>query len=131
MVPAQANDSDFEDITSEGSGVILSSKLDIGGSFQGKLVEFQQNRKYPKNQNLVMLGDDGETFTVLTSGTLNYAIKDNKFEIGRTYRVTRLENKDVKGKSTTTFQIQRLREDGSTAAPTQNDEKPAGARNSK
>lgn len=122
------NESDYEDIT---SNVVMATKLDIGGSFQGKLLEIVDNAKYAAQgaKDLIMEDEDGKEFRVFTGGSLKYAIKEGKFEVGRTYKVTRLENKTVKGKSSTQFQIQRLRADGSTAAPTVSDSKPASLRN--
>lgn len=123
----QQNNEQYEDITRD-TNVVITSKLAIGASIQGKLLGMEANRNYPTNKNLILAGADGKTTTVLTSGSLNYAIKDGKFEVGRTYKITRLENKTIKGKSSTQFQIQRLKEDGSVAAPTENNAKPAGGR---
>lgn len=118
----------FEDITNSNK-TVSSAKLDIGGTIQGKVVAIETSEKYPEKKNLVLLNEAGEEVTVFTSGSLNYAVQDGKFEVGRTYRITRLENKLTKrGASRTQFQIQRLREDGSTAAPTENNAKPATAR---
>lgn len=122
---AQLNDQ-FEDITSSNK-TVTSAKLDIGASFQGKLLAIEASAKYENKKNLVMEDADGNEFTVFTSGSLNYAVEDGKFEIGRTYRITRLENKlTKKGASRTQFQIQRLRADGEVAAPATNAAAPAG-----
>lgn len=115
-----SNNEQFEDITNNSNKVVVAAKLDVGGNFQGKLLDITTNRKYENNKDLVMEDEQGKQFIVFTSGSLRYAIQDGKFEVGRTYRVTRLENKMVKGKSSSQFQIQRLREDGAVAAPTQN-----------
>lgn len=118
----------FEDITG-GIKTISSAKLDVGASIQGKLVELETNRQYPDKKNLVLETEDGQRVVVFTSGTLNYAVQDGKFEIGRTYLITRLESKKTKtGANRTQFQIQRLREDGTAAAPAENNTKPATAR---
>lgn len=118
---------ELEDITSSGNFVI-TSKLAIGASVSGKLLGLEANRNYPDNKNLILENADGDKVTVLTSGNLNYAIKDGKFEVGRSYVITRKENKMIKGKSSTQYQIQRVRADGSIAAPAENNEKPAGGR---
>lgn len=118
----------FEDITNTNK-TVSSAKLDIGGTIQGKLVAIEASQKYPEKKNLVMQNEAGEEVTVFTSGSLNYAVQDGKFEVGRTYLITRLENKMTKkGASRTQFQIQRLREDGSAAVPTENNSKPSTAR---
>lgn len=119
--------SNLEDITG-GGNIVSASKIAIGATIEGKLLALEQNRTYPDNKNLVLENTDGEKFTVFTSGNLNYAIKDGKFEVGRSYVITRKENKMIKGKSSTQFQIQRVRADGSVAAPTENNAKPAGGR---
>lgn len=124
-MPAKNNA--LEDITSSGNFVI-TSKLAIGATVEGKLLGLEVNRNYPDNKNLILENAAGEKVTVLTSGNLNYAIKDGKFEIGRSYVITRKENKMIKGKSSTQYQIQRVRADGTVAAPTENNEKPAGGR---
>lgn len=117
----------YEDITNDGT-VIKSAKMDIGGSFQGTLTAIEASVKYPEKKNLAFEDADGNPFVVFTSGTLNYAVVDGKFEVGRTYRVTRLENKlTPKGASRTQYRIERLKSDGQVAgAPSQNTEKPAG-----
>ena len=116
----------FEDIGGLGK-LVKSAQLPIGASFRGKLVSLQASSKYPERQNLIMEETDGTPFTVFTSGTLSYAVKDGKLEVGQTYRVTRLENKAAKGGTTRTqFKIERLKGNGSVAAPGVNDAKPAG-----
>lgn len=118
-----SNESEYEDIT---SNVVAATKLAIGGNFQGKLLDIVDNVRYKDQgaKDLIMEDEEGKEFRVFTGGSLKYAIQDGKFEVGRTYRVTRLENKTVKGKSSTQFQIQRLKADGAIAAPTVNDAKP-------
>jgi hypothetical protein len=116
----------FEDIGGLGK-LVKSAQLPIGGTFRGKLVSLQASSKYPDRQNLIMEDAEGEPFTVFTSGTLSYAVKDGKLEIGQTYRVTRLENKPSKGGTTRTqFKIERLKGNGSVATPGVVDAKPAG-----
>ena len=117
----------FEDVTYGNGKLVKTAKLVIGESFRGKLVGLRASRKYPDKQNLIMEEADGTPFTVFTSGTLSYAIKDGKLEVGQTYRITRLENKPSKGgTSRTQFKIERLKSDGSVSAPGVNNAKPAG-----
>lgn len=121
------NNEQYEDITGSGGKVVSSAKLAIGASIQGKLVALEDNTNYEGKKNLVLEDANGARTVVFTSGSLSYAVEDGKFEIGRTYRITRLENKITKrGQSRTQFQIQRLRADGAVAAPTENSAKPAG-----
>jgi len=117
----------FEDVTYANGKLVKTAQLAIGDSFRGKLVSLQASSKYPERQNLLMEEADGTPFTVFTSGTLNYAVKDGKLEIGQTYRITRLENKPAKGgTSRTQFKIERLKSNGSVAAPGVNNVKPVG-----
>jgi len=117
---------EFEDVTGSGK-LVKTAKLAIGGSFRGKLVSLQASSKYPDRQNLLMEETDGPPFTVFTSGTLSYAVKDGKLEVGQTYRITRLEDKAAKGGTQRTqFKIERLKSNGAVAAPGVNNVKPSG-----
>lgn len=110
---------EYDDIT-KSVNTLASAKMAIGDTIEGKLKGLEVNQKYPDKQNLILVGNDGKELIVFTSGSLTYAVKDGKFEVGRTYRITRLENKITKrGASRTQFQIQRLREDGNVAVPTE------------
>lgn len=116
----------FEDISGLGK-LVKTAKLAVGESFRGKLVSLQVSSKYPDRQNLVMEEADGTPFLVFTSGTLSYAVKDGKLEVGQTYRITRQEDKAAKGGTNrTTFKIERLKSDGSAAGPGVNNVKPTG-----
>lgn len=118
---------EFEDVTYGNGKLVKTAKLAIGDSFRGKLVSLQVSTKYPERQNLIMEEADGTPFTVFTSGTLSYAVKDGKLEVGQTYRITRLENKPAKGgTSRTQFKIERLKGNGTVAAPGVNNVKPSG-----
>lgn len=118
---------EYEDVTYGNGKLVKSATLAIGDSFRGKLVSLQASTKYPDRQNLIMEEADGTPFTVFTSGTLSYAVKDGKLELGQTYRVTRLENKPTKGGTPRTqFKIERLKSNGSVAAPGVNNVKPSG-----
>jgi hypothetical protein len=116
---------EFEDIT-QSDNVVKSAKLAIGESFQGTLKALEENGVYDGKKDLIMVGADGKEFTVWSSGSLNYAIQEDKFEVGRTYRITRLENKASKNGARTMFKIERLKEDGSVAAPKTNATAPKG-----
>ena len=117
----------FEDVTYGNGKLVKTAKLAVGDSFRGKLVSLQASSKYPDRQNLIMEETDGTPFTVFTSGTLSYAVQDGKLEVGQTYRITRLENKVTKtGTPRTNFKIERLKSNGSVAAPGVNTTKPAG-----
>ena len=118
-------ESQWEDVG--GGNVVRSAQLAIGASFAGKVIALEASSQFPEKKNLVMEDASGNEFVVFASGSLSYAIEDGKIELGRTYKVTRLENKATKnGTSRTMFQIQRLKADGTDAAPTTNAAKPAG-----
>jgi hypothetical protein len=116
----------FEDVSGNGK-LVKTAQLAIGDSFRGKLVSLQVSTRYPDRQNLCMEDTEGEPFLVFTSGSLSYAVKDGKLEVGQTYRITRLENKPSKGGTTRTqFKIERLKSNGSVASPGVNTIKPSG-----
>ena len=116
----------FEDVTGGGK-LVKTAKLTIGESFRGKLVSLQASTKYPDRQNLQMEEADGTPFLVFTSGSLSYAVQDGKLEVGQTYRITRQEDKATKtGARRTMFKIERLKSNGTVAAPGVNDVKPVG-----
>lgn len=116
----------FEDVSGNGK-LIKTAKLAVGESFRAKLVAFKASTKYPDRQNLLMEEADGTPITVFTSGSLSYAVKDGKLELGQTYRITRQENKPSKGGTTRTqFKIERLKSNGTVAAPGVNNVKPTG-----
>ncbi len=121
---------EYEDVTYGNNKLVKSAKLEIGGSFRGKLLGMQESTKYPGKQNLLMEEADGTPFTVFTSGSLDFAVSKGQFEIGQTYRITRQENKTFTGKfgksSATQFKIERLKSDGNVAAPGVNNAKPTG-----
>lgn len=115
------SNNEFEDITGSGNKTLATARMAVGETFQGTLVEVEASAKYPEKKNLVMEDGEGHRTVLFTSGSLNYAVQDGKFEVGRTYRITRIENKlTKKGQSRTQFQIQRLRDDGSAAVPAEN-----------
>lgn len=121
----------FEEVTYDGNGkLVKTAKLAIGDSFRGKLVSLQASSKYPERQNLTMEETDGTPFTVFTSGTLSKAVKEGKLEVGQTYRITRKENRTFKGQygqaTETVFKIERLKGNGTVAAPGVNNVKPSG-----
>lgn len=117
---------EFEDIGGAGK-LVKTAKLTIGEAFRGKLVGMVESSKFEGRQNLLMEESNGTPFTVFTSGSLSYAVQDGKLEVGQTYRITRLENKATKtGTARTQFKIERLKSNGSVAAPGVNDVKPTG-----
>jgi hypothetical protein len=117
---------EFEDVSGQGK-LVKTAKIAVGESFRGKLVGLQTSTKYPERQNLLMEESDGTPFVVFTSGTLSYAVKDGKLEVGQTYRITRQENQATKsGTPRTKFKIERLKSNGAVAAPGVNNAKPAG-----
>lgn len=117
----------FEDVTYGNGKLVKTAQLAIGESFRGKLVSLQVSAKYPDRQNLLMEETDGTPFVVFTSGSLSYAVKDGKLEVGQTYRITRQENRPSKGGTTRTqFKIERLKSNGAVAAPGVKNDKPRG-----
>jgi len=128
---AQLNNDAFEDIETQ-TAAITTAKLSIGAAFQGEFLGYEESRKYEGKQNLLIKDETGKELVVFTSGNLNYAKKDDLLEVGRVYKITRLENRiNKKGLSITQFRIQRLKADGAVAAPTENNVKPEGRQSKK
>lgn len=120
-----------------GSKALSTSKMAIGDSFEGTFLALKENTtsqfekkdsegNIVKQYNLVMKNTAGEEVTVFSSGTLNYKISDGVFEAGRTYKITRLENK--KGIKAGQFLVQVKKADGalSNGAPGVNATVPKG-----
>jgi len=120
---------EFEDVTYD-TKLVKSAKLEVGGSFRGKLIAIEDSKKYPDKKDLLMEETDGTVFKVFTSGSLDFAVEKGQFEVGQTYRITRQENKTFTGKfgkgTSTQFKIERLKSNGTVAAPGVNNAKPAG-----
>ena len=88
------------------SEAVKLTSLDIGASVTGYVLSFVPSLQNPDNQNIFMRSEDGEhTFYVYTAGNMKYLINDGKIEKGLLTKITRLENKNVKGKTSSQFEV--------------------------
>ena len=121
-----------------GTKVVSTSKMAIGDSFEGTYTgrtenttsQFEKKDKegnLVQQYNLLFVDAAGEAILLYPSGTINYKISDDAFELGRYYKITRLENK--KGIKAGQFSVQVRKDNGalSNGAPKVNNAKPSGA----
>lgn len=100
----------FRDIN-EKLEVIKTSEMEVGTSFEGYVVGFQEGQ-YGTNMRMQV---NGEEKMVFTSGSLKWAIKDNKIKLGQLTRITRLPDEKKKGAkgtiTATKFKVEQDPED--------------------
>ena len=77
------------------------TELKVGESLTGYLLAIKESTQYEGRYNLSML-IEGERTTVPAVGNLHYIVADGKLVAGRLTRITREENKKVKGGKTST-----------------------------
>ncbi len=82
------------------------SQIDVGSSVTGYVVRFVPSKHNPENMNILLQAEDSsDTFYVYTSGNMKYLIGDGKIREGLLTKITRLADKNVKGKTSTQFQV--------------------------
>ena len=81
--------------------------LAVGGEIIGYVTGFEPSLQNPENMNLLMRGTDGTTFRVYTAGNIKYMIKDGKIQTGLLTKIVRLDDKNVKGKVSSQFDVQQ------------------------
>lgn len=90
---------------------VKTSEMEVGSSIEGYVVGFQEG---PYGTNLRMQVD-GEVKLVFSSGSLKWAIKDNKLKLGALTRITRLQDEKKKGAkgtiTATKFKVEQDTED--------------------
>ncbi len=79
--------------------------LEVGGELIGYVTGFEPSLQNPENMNLIMRGTDGASFRVYTAGNIKYMIKDGKIQTGLLTKIVRLEDKNVKGKISSQFEV--------------------------
>lgn len=79
--------------------------LEVGGEIIGYVTGFEPSLQNPENMNLLMRGTDGNTFRVYTAGNIKYMIKDGKIQTGILTKIVRLNDKNVKGKMSSQFDV--------------------------
>ncbi len=102
----------FQNVNNKSGGGKATSEavkltgLEVGGSVTGYVLSFVPSLQNPDNQNIFMRSEDGEhTFYVYTAGNMKYLINDGKIEKGLLTKIVRLEDKMVKGKKSSQFEV--------------------------
>lgn len=82
----------FKDVN-EKLECVKTSEMEVGSSVEGYVVGFQEGQ-YGTN---IRMQVDGQVKLVFSSGSLKWAIKDNKIKLGLLTRITRLQDEKKKG----------------------------------
>jgi len=91
----------FESV-SDNRDFIISSKMEVGAEIEGYVVEFTEG-KY--GTNLLMENKSGDRFMVVPSGNMRYYLEDKLIIPGLYTKIVRRPNQDVKGRSTSWFEV--------------------------
>lgn len=83
------------------------TELKTGESLVGYVIGFEQNAMYKDKTNLIMQDENGERLVLSPAGNLQYMIKDGKIKAGLLTRITRVEDKKVKGKTSTQVTVEQ------------------------
>lgn len=97
----------FKNINQQASGSISATKMAIGSSVEGYVTGFEPSLQNPENMNLMLKVADGTTVRFYTAGNLKYMIKDGKIATDILTRITRTEDKNVKGKNSSQFTVEQ------------------------
>jgi hypothetical protein len=105
-----------------GQGSITFKKLTelkVGESVTGYLLGIDTSTKIEGAQNL-RLRIDGTVFSYSAAGNVKYMIRDGELQFGQNTRITRLEDRKVKGKSSSNFKVEQDPDDVVEGAPATN-----------
>jgi hypothetical protein len=98
----------------DGEPVALTS-LAIGEAVEGYCVGHMKSKHENGGDNLIFTDKvTGDKFAVYTAGNVKYQIRDNEIEYGYFTRITRLDDKMIKGKKSTQY---RTEQDSDDKAP--------------
>jgi hypothetical protein len=102
--------------------MLKANNLEVGGTITGYFIGSMPSTQYEGQHNMFMQVD-GERVTVPAVGNLKYLINDGKLTAGLLTRITRTEDKKVKGgKKSSQFTVEQDPEDsisvGGSASPT-------------
>lgn len=98
----------FQDVNNRNSAdrTQKATDLKVGESILGYVTDIRDG-KIEGSKNLFLKGKDGSSVLFFTAGNLKYMIKDNKIAVGSYTRITRLEDKSVKGKKSSQFKVEQ------------------------
>ena len=103
----------FQNVNSRSSGgratrdPIKLTGLKVGDSVTGHVLNFVDSLQNPDNKNILLQLEDGGTAYVYTAGNVKYMINDGKIQEGLLTRITRIDDKTVKGKRSSQFTVEQ------------------------
>jgi hypothetical protein len=102
----------FQNVSNKSSGgkatgePVKLTSMKQGDSITGFVLSFVDSLQNPDNKNIFMRSEDGSsTFYVYTAGNVKYLINDGKISEGLLTKITRIADKDVKGKKSSQFEV--------------------------
>lgn len=81
--------------------------MKVGETITGYVVRIEQSRKHENQSNMVIREESGAEYLLFSAGNLRYLLGDQKIKTGLLTQITRLEDKVVKGKPSTQFDVQQ------------------------
>lgn len=97
----------FQNVQTNVGSSIAGTKMTIGSSVEGYVVGTEPSLQNPENSNLLLKVADGTTIRFYTAGNLKYLIRDGKVATGLLTRITRIDDKNVKGKMSSQFTVEQ------------------------
>ncbi len=97
----------FQDVNSKTSAdrTQKATDLKVGEAILGYVTNIVDSKLGGKN--IVLKGKDGSTTLFFTAGNLRYMLQDNKVAVGQYTRITRIESKQVKGKTSSQYKVEQ------------------------
>lgn len=94
------------------SNTMKATAMEVGSSVEGYVARFEASRMVEGQQNIILQTKDGEQLVFFTAGNIKYMINDGKIREGLYTRITRNEDKKVKGgKVSSQFTVEQDPED--------------------
>lgn len=100
----------FKNVNGDAGQFKKLTDLEVGGSITGYFLGTRVSTQIEGAVSLLML-IDGERFAVSAAGNVKYMLQDGKLYPGQNTRITRVDDKKVKGKKSTQFTVEQDAED--------------------
>lgn len=100
----------FKNVNGEGGQFKKLTELEVGDSITGYFLGTRASTQIEGALSLIML-IEGERFFVSAAGNVKYMLQDGKLTPGCNTKITRTEDKKVKGKKSTQFTVEQDDED--------------------
>ncbi len=96
----------FQNLTT--SEPVKLTAMKVGASVVGYCLGFIPSKQNPDNSNIIMREENGSgTFYIYTAGNVKYLVRDGKVKKGLLTKITRIEDKMVKGKKSSQFNVEQ------------------------